>query len=112
MKLPIRCPTCGDPLETQYEGVYTIIKKCARHINHRIEIKARQEDDEIYQISVLLPGLPVRWAIWHVIVRELVIHKVDKKVNDVEGSPLPYFEPDLSNYPKLTNKLITYLVFS
>ncbi len=112
MKLPAKCPTCGDPLITDYNGVYTIINKCFKYIDHRIEIKARQSDDEVYQISILLSGIPLRWAIWHPLVKELVIHRVDKDKSETSGTPIPYFEPQLSDYPKLIDKLKTYIVFS
>jgi len=99
---------------TEYKGVYSIVKRCFKHLNHQIEIKANELDDEIFRISVCLTsrGPVASWAIWHVLSEELRIHRSGEGIIDTLGVALPYFEPDLSNYPKLLDKLKTYMVFS
>lgn len=66
------------------------------------------EHDEIYSITILLSHNPKVEVTWHILSEELIV----KKDTEILGMRLPYFEPDFSNYPKLLDKLRTYMVFS
>lgn len=108
MIIPSNCPVCGDVMLTNYgTSSFGFTKSCVSRLNHRIVIQAY--DQMILKISILYES-PQVWAVWHPLPERLEIQDINKK--PVIGTPIPYFEPDLSNYPKLLDKIRTYLVFS
>lgn len=109
MKAPIHCPVCGDPLLNTFPPAEDlnnkVTKTCSRRINHNIVILV--EDDEVTQLAIDIGnGLQ---AIWLFLLEAVWIQGIKK---DKEVVILPFFEPDLSNYTRLVEKVKTYLVFS
>lgn len=105
-KLTAKCPFCQQIMVTDFEGDYVVRKKCNKYIDHQIILSATIESDEIYRITILLSSIPKIEASWYLETQRLLIMK--------EGSNifLPFFDPDLSNFKKLVDKVKTYLVFS
>lgn len=107
MNVPTKCPVCGDPLLNSFgiapEGK-SLWKSCNKRLNHNIEFFLQSEvDNRVGRFTIILGKLRVSWWLSE---QRLQIIK-DGKVED-----LPFFEPDLSDYGKLINKLRTYLTFS
>lgn len=109
MKVPINCPVCGGALLNSFgigrQGA-TIWKICTKRLDHNIEFLIDEYNDQkVNQFSINLPQLKVSWF------TEEQKLTFTSSLSKNENS-LPYFEPDLSDYRKLINKLKTYLVFS
>ncbi len=109
MKAPIHCPVCGDPLLNIFppaeDLTNRVTKICSRRVNHNIVFLV--EDDEVSQMAIDIGnGLQ---AVWLFLLEAVWIQGIKK---DKEVMVLPFFEPDLSNYRKLVNKVKTYLLFS
>ena len=114
MKAPIKCPVCGDPMLNTFppaEDLTTrVTKSCTRRLDHKITMIA--DGDEVSQMSIDL-GNDLE-AIWLFLMNKIW---VQPRYNNGSKSKknfviLPMFEPDLSNYKKLVDKVKTYLVFS
>jgi len=111
MKAPINCPVCGDAMLNTFppaeEMDWRVTKSCTRRLDHKIVIIA--DNDEVSQMSIDLGnGLE---AVFLFLLNNIWIQPTrgGKKVNH---TVIPFFEPDLSNYKKLVDKVKTYLVFS
>jgi hypothetical protein len=107
MKIPSKCPHCGNPMLTEYIGQYDAftVKTCSKSIDHWIRFLGKTNLDEVEKISVRLsPGLEC--AIWDLVVQTIEVIHVDKTTY------IPFFKPDLSNCKTLVHKIKTYVVFS
>ncbi len=111
MKVPVNCPICGDPLLNYFGsdpyGAAFIQKSCDKRLSHKLFIVVVEE--QVHSINVPLPYKLGWQATWLLKSQELwIVHPEDN------GSPviLPYFEPDLTDFPKLLQKIQTYMVFS
>lgn len=109
MKMPIKCPTCGDILVNKYtnlpNGVSRLTKMCTTKINHNIKFRAWDHDHEIVNF-ITIPWEITNYISWF----------TDRKFCTL-GTPkntliIPYFDPDFSNYNKLIDKIKTYVMFS
>lgn len=110
------CPVCGDPLLNEYLGVFMIKQKCTKRLDHWIEIKSKDDwgdNGKVYQITVRISDNPRTLAVWYPMSNELQIHReTSKRPLTVPITALPYFIPDLYDYPKLINKIKMALIFS
>lgn len=112
MKPPINCPVCGDamlnvfPPAEDFSGE-KLTKYCTNKLNHKITMLV--SGDEVTQVSIDLGnGLE---AIFMLLLNKIWIQPT--KASKKEGfQVLPGFEPDLSNYKKVVDKVKLYLVFS
>jgi hypothetical protein len=111
MKRQAKCLVCGDVMATTFGGIITL-KECARNPSHNLKLLSNDDSDEVSKISIKLSNNPATWATWHVLSRELRIHNFTKTLSRILGDPLPYFEPDLTDYNKLVNKVKLYIIFS
>lgn len=114
MKAPINCPVCGDPMLNTFppaEDMHDsgkVTKTCTLRLNHKITIIA--EGEEVSQMSIDLGnGLE---AIFLFLLNKVWVQPTRANKNKIDYTILPFFEPDLSDYKKLVNKVKTYLVFS
>lgn len=111
MKVPVDCPVCGDPMLNTFPPAEDlnnrVTKSCTSRLNHKIVIIV--DGDEVNQMSIDLGnGLE---AIFLFLMDRIWIQPT--KGSQKDGFVvLPMFEPDLSNYKKLVDKVKTYLVFS
>jgi hypothetical protein len=111
MKTPIDCPFCGDPLLNDFReaagGIIYLTKTCNKRIDHTIKIRACRLDND-YVDWICIPYSDNTNVLWYMGTGSLILN------NTSSGSDyrLPFFEPDLSNYKKLVQKIKIYLLFS
>lgn len=87
--------------------VNSVTKYCERRVDHRIVMYVL--DDNVNCVTISLDNKNKLKATWLLEAKGL---SVWTEGPDSVKTHLPYFEPDLSNYKKLVNKIKTYLVFS
>ena len=107
MNVPLRCPVCQDPLLHEFgigDKSHKIWKTCSNKIGHKIEYFMHDTEDKVRSVTIqLTQKARVSWLF----DREIVILSQDNN-----NHTLPWFEPDLSQYRKLVDKIKTYIVFS
>ena len=70
-----------------------------------------REDPPAYQVQVIIINTsPTIYVTWDFVLQRVYITK--KEEFKAVDQTIPWFEPDLTNYNKLINKVKTYLVFS
>lgn len=108
MKQYVLCPVCDAVMLTEFGSQFNpcCIKRCCRYPSHNIEIFSTDLYDEIYKIRILVKNETAIWAVWDFNDKQLEVG------NAVLSQMLPWFEPDISNHTKLTDKIMTYLLFS
>lgn len=108
MKLPILCPFCNDVMLTNYPINEALIsKECSKRPSHGIKFFAEVINSEVYEVIVRTLPIPLTYVKWLFKGQYVRIETVGK-----ETVRLPWFDPDLSNFNKLVDKVNTYLVFS
>jgi hypothetical protein len=112
MKPPTKCPYCGDPLLNIFPPAEDFSDKHSKYCNRRTDhaIAMIVEDDEVTSLSIGISHKTQLQATWIFNMREIWV--IDLSDKDKIITTIPYFEPDLSKYRKLVNKIKTYLVFS
>lgn len=110
MKRFSNCPVCGDALLNQDHGILTY-QSCKTHTTHQLQM-ITGSNDEVQKLSILVGFEPTIWATWHLLSQEIRVHNYNKTISKIIGDPLPWFEPDLSDYNKLVDKIRTYILFS
>jgi len=112
MRAPIKCPVCGDPMLNTFPPAEDmdnrVTKSCTRRIDHKITMIA--DGDEVSQMSLDLGN--DQEAVWLFTLNAVWIQARLHSKNPKNTVVLPFFEPDLSDYKKLVDKVKTYLVFS
>lgn len=111
MKLPIRCPFCNDIMLTDFlvKGMGEV-KYCNLRPSHHIRLSSRfDSDDEVFEIILRISIEPVTYIKWL-----FASESVRVEIPGIGAKPLrlPWFDPDLSDYNKLMEKIKTYLLFS
>jgi len=108
MKQYVVCPVCNAVMLTEFGSQFNpcTIKRCVRSPSHNIETFSADIYDEIYKIRILVKNETAIWAVWDFTAKQLEVG------NAVLSQMLPWFEPDITNYRKLTDKIMTYLIFS
>lgn len=104
MIMPVNCPLCGDPLVNEF--FVRLKKTCNNKLNHVIIYYSSFSNQDIVG-SIKLILNTKNEAIW-------TLANMTFSIKNYNGSLiyLPWFEPDFSDYPRLLNKIKTYLVFS
>ena len=119
MKVPIKCPVCGDPLLTEFlmrsSTTNELIKSCTRRLSHHIQFAVHGEN--VFRLSIRITlDLSADWVFDKNNGQGLKIEIWKDKKNIKNAASIaatfPYFEPDFSNYKKLIAKIKTYLLFS
>ena len=110
MKLPIKCPYCGDILSTEFSATpgISITNACAKRVTHAFHFHGDEQTNEVTMISIRLNNSPLTYARWDYTAKVLSIYKI----GDPTRTFLPFFEPNLSDYHVLISKIKGYLVFS
>ena len=110
MEMPTHCPFCRDPLLNEYyevfRGLQRLRKTCRKRIDHKIEFMSPTNNESEVDF-VKIPLTLYSYIMWCPTDKTLTLCR-----STAENYNLPYFEPDLSKYHKLINKIKTYLVFS
>lgn len=123
MKIPNVCPYCGDAMLNNYIDMNdsTVLSQiCSLRPDHVIKIRSNADGKSYHRMADTLTvrvdmSPPMTWAIWDFREQTITIAKSSftYTVGKKHGSTLiPFFEPDLSDYPKLIDKLRTYIAFS
>jgi len=106
MKTPIYCPKCQKPLSNKFkvyiDGKEEWYKACYFDGFDCFDI-----EEQLASVSIKLAHNV--WAHFDLSLRSL---KIFNKYPLEEKMQLPFFEPDLSNYSQLVERLQTYIIFS
>jgi hypothetical protein len=117
MKPFTNCPKCHKPLlNTPFKlkcGSEFWRKDCTNYIDHWFtSVTSADDDDTLTGIGIVIDMKTQLRATWNLIDKHIIIHNNMNYRQSLEnGVKIPYFEPDLSNYKKIINKLKTYAVF-
>ena len=121
MKVPNKCPCCDEPLLNEYyelgaEKTSYLRQTCQSKIDHHIIFQSIQgKDNEVAKVIIYIKqSAPTVRAIWDLQRLQLTIVKNGQEIDSSfqKYTEIPFFEPDLSDYSKLLDKLKTYLIFS
>lgn len=116
MKSPTNCPSCNGALRNNFldqNGVKIsrIEKICDLHLNHRFSCYGYDNTDTIFAIDIEVDKESKIHAFFQLATQHIYVYK-GKKLYMPDSLKLPFFVPDLSDYPKLVNKLRTYVLLS
>jgi hypothetical protein len=112
MKMPEVCPFCKGTLLNEYidpmAGSTYIRKICDKNITHNITfVSFNNQHDLVSYFYINYKSSRFEWSYKS---KELCFYY--PFILSKKETLLPWFEPDLSNYNKLINKVKTYLTFS
>lgn len=112
MKAPINCPVCGDPMLNVFPPAEDLTNKLTKYCNLRLNHKITMivNGDEVSQMSIDLGN--GREAIFMFYLKKIWVQSIAGSSKPMDYIILPFFEPDLSNYKKLVDKVKTYILFS
>lgn len=112
MKAFTHCPVCGDPLINNFQErkfKTTLIKYCTSKLNHKFHCDVLMDDYQDTVRSISLWNEPENLGIlWYPEKKSCEVWNTKSPAN----TPLPYFEPDFSDYRKLISKIKIYILFS
>jgi hypothetical protein len=113
MKMPIYCPYCEEIFTDEHQDMGNIVfaNKICQKLSHKIEIRASIRNNEIVDI-IRIPYSPTADIIWYMLAEHLIINFFPDPTISSTSVHLPFFVPDLSDYPKLLAKVKLYLIFS
>lgn len=116
MNIPASCPICNALLQDYKDDIladHETVKRCFDEKHH---ISFLIINKELNQVSISFDIEAGQDAVWFNLNTALPIFAIVKTnaqgVGRFSHQLLPYFEPDLSDYPKLINKIKIYLLFS
>ena len=91
-------------------GGYSYWKvSCHKKLNHYIDAITKVDDDsELYYLEIMTDSAPT-YAHWDFKYGVLYIKYHGTKYSEME---LPFFEPDLSNYDRLIEKMRLYTILA
>jgi hypothetical protein len=104
MNIPIDCPFCCEPLINIFRGGY-IVKNCSKKTDHYLSCII--ENESVISICITLDIRRHHFVYWYPEERTVEV-LTDSSIT----TTLPYFEPDLSNYKHLVDKVKLYLLYS
>ena len=113
MKVFSTCPSCNEVLlsEELTRGLSLNLwrKSCEKKINHGFYMDYHIDDDQVYLIRLKI-NIMNKYVFVYFKLNDkiLTIGNRDSRKN----ISLPYFEPNLSNYKSLVDKLKLYITFS
>lgn len=116
MKSPTTCPCCNGVLRNNFldpNGVKVtrIEKICDKQINHQFRSYQYEDSDNIFAIDIEIDKESQIHAFFQLSTKTISIYK-GNKLHARDALKLPYFEPDLSNYNKVVDKIRTYVLLS
>jgi hypothetical protein len=109
MKAPKDCPVCGDPMLNIFHPAEDLSDRVSKHCDKKLShmLYMACSGDEVESLIIGLDRKNKLQAAWYFNINELWILDDEKAVIE-----LPFFQPQLSDYHKLVDKVKTYLVFS
>lgn len=109
MNIPINCPCCNAPLLNSFVdfGKISIIRKQCHQINHNFKLVC--SGDKIASIHIEIDPNTSKLVTWNFLSQSITLSNTRKNI--VNRNAIPWFEPDLSDYKALINKLRTYICF-
>jgi hypothetical protein len=117
MKAFTHCPKCKNPLLNTLvklrNGSEVWRKSCVNQVDHNfMSLTKMGDDDELSSMGLTLNFKTQIKITWDLNIKRIYVTKGDFKLLTNEGQQIPWFEPDVSNYSKLVEKLKTYVTFS
>jgi hypothetical protein len=117
MKSFTECPVCKESLLNTSMRIKSSrdvwLKMCMRRLGHTMTCTTQAgNDDELSTLSFVLNADKQLKVTWFFEDRTLFIHKGNVSQAKRLGYMIPFFEPDLSNYKKMMDKVKTYIIFS
>ena len=117
MKSLTKCPVCSDSLLNTSmrlkSGNNIWLKTCVNRLGHNVSCSTKvNNDDELSTLSFVIDSKSQLRVTWFFDDKLVFIHKSSVNLAKKNGQMIPYFEPDLSNYKKMLEKIKTYLIFS
>lgn len=112
MQQLVNCPVCGDVMLTDFNSAYSTIKECNRRIDHRIRLSSFDQTNEVFVIRLLVKRAPMLWAVWEIHDKRFYFSPSKIGARRHRDIQMPWFEPDTSDFQKLTDKVRLYLLFS
>lgn len=114
--MPTQCPACGDVLLNEEVPTLqgsTWRKSCTKRLDHKFSAESSIDSNLTSCINIeVAPNLT---AVWFINLERLVVMKgtfMFKPKAVLSADQLPFFDPDLSDYKKLVDKIKTYVMFS
>lgn len=106
MIIPANCPSCKRPLLNKF--LFSTIEKECIQINHYFKCISRGDIPIIIEIEI---DVKSRTRLrWNYPLNIISIYKFTE-IHKLDESGIPWFEPDLSDYPRLLRKLRKYVLF-
>lgn len=103
MNRPNKCPFCNNPLCSSEGYRMNYVLECNKLLDHNITFGMYDEINvNLISINIAKPGDPLVSIVWNIIDKKLFIN----------GIKIDYFEPDLSNFNNLANKVKTFMLLS
>lgn len=113
MKCPDKCPACGGNFRFDFVGPENeyLNRYCDLKINHKIIIQTKHDSSNIIRLCITI-NLEKQIAVEFLPDSKYL--KYGKTNHFLIGQyfSLPWFDPDLSDYAKLVDKLKTYVIMS
>ena len=98
---------------TEFVGAGGTYKTCRKRPGHQISFTSSDVDNKVYKLQIAVGTSPMIWATWHFLTKNLrITSAAGAAITSQVGMSLPWFEPDISDLPRLVQKIRTYLVFS
>lgn len=119
MKHISNCPKCGDPL-LHVDLSHDIFwgKKCHKYLDHKFSILVTDNDVVSMEIKTDT-NLNIVWSFLHKYFYILSPKDIRLSLREIKLSSsydnykkLPWFEPDISDYNSLLDKVKKYITFS
>jgi hypothetical protein len=108
-EIPINCPVCRDPLVNDFvptsKNNELHYKKCTKRLDHNISYLL-DDIGALYSVTITLNVGRILKACWVYDIHKLFVY------DHIQRMELPYFDPDFSDYKKLTNKIKLYMLLS
>jgi len=116
MKIFEYCPFCKSLLQSRDNGDISVNKKCyvckkidmtCKYLDNKALYPKEDPDNDIYNIEVTISDRLI--VGWWLESEETYIYSPKAEYGSAR---LPWFEPDLSDYDKLSKKIKLYALFS
>jgi len=132
MLVPTNCPMCNDPLLNEFHYSFGDIsyKVCNKRVDHKIHIKYHSDTNMVTDMNYTFSNNKTIVS-WDFVQNKIYIspniivkgRSVGYTTSIMTSSmvphilltcktQIPWFEPDITNFPKLLKKLRTYICFS
>lgn len=126
MLVPTNCPMCNDPLLNDFNHFNigdVAYKTCNKRANHKLGIIYYANTDMVTDMNYTFSNNKTV-IIWDFVQKKIylsptiIIKGRSAGISTmfpnlgIKKNEIPWFEPDVTNFPKLLKKLRTYICFS